>query len=366
MRILEMRMQTGEPYIWFIDTANRDLPEYQKKLGLKIHGSNLCSEISLATSEERTAVCCLSSVNLEYYDEWKSDPQFLPDILEMLDNVIQYFIENAPDEISRARYSAQRERSVGVGALGFHAYLQKNGIAFEGVMAKSANNRIFKHIRSQLDAANTKLAVDRGACPDAQDYGVMKRLSHIMAIAPNASSSIIMQNTSPSIEPFAANAYRQDTSSGAHITKNRFLDAIIKRESLTRKDGWYDDTWADIIAHDGSVQQLVWMDENTKHVFKTSIEIDQMWVIEHASDRQQYIDQAQSVNMFFRPDVNVKYLHAVHYKAWKNGLKSLYYCRSSKLRRADRVGQLVERKKIEDEINLQDLIDGSSCLSCEG
>lgn len=366
MRILEMRMQTGEPYLWFNDTANRALPEYQKKLGLSIKGSNLCSEISLATDKSRTAVCCLSSVNLEYYDDWKDDKLFLRDIAEMLDNVLQYFIDNAPPSISRARYSAWSERSVGVGALGFHALLQKKGIAFEGVLAKSLNNRIFKHIRSELDKANVALAHERGACPDAEKAGVMQRLTHVMAVAPNASSSIIMGNTSPSIEPYAANAYRQDTTSGAFLTKNRFLDAIIKKEAESQKDSWYDDTWASIIANDGSVQHLEWMDENTKFVFKTAAEIDQRWVIEHASDRQQYIDQAQSVNLFFRPDTNVKYLHAVHFMAWKQGLKSLYYCRSSKLRKADRVGQRVERKKIEEEINLQELAAGETCIACEG
>jgi len=366
MRILEMRMQTGEPYLWFIDTANNALPEYQKKLGLSIKGSNLCSEISLATDKERTAVCCLSSVNLEYYDEWKNDKQFLHDVLEMLDNVLQYFIDNAPDTISRARHSAIRERSVGVGALGFHALLQKKGIAFEGVMAKSLNNRIFKHIRKELDAANEKLALQRGPCPDAAMSNVMKRLTHVMAIAPNASSSIIMGNTSPSIEPYAANAYRQDTTSGAFLTKNRFLDAILKKEAANHPDSWYDDTWANIIANDGSVQHIEWMSENDKYVFKTAAELDQRWIVEHASDRQKYIDQAQSVNLFFRPEVNIKYLHAVHFMAWKSKLKSLYYCRSSKLRKADKVGQRILRNRIEEEINLEAIAAGDSCLSCEG
>lgn len=366
MRILEMRMQTGEPYLWFNDTANAALPEYQKKLGLRIRGSNLCSEISLATDKDRTAVCCLSSVNLEYYDDWKDDTLFLRDIAEMLDNVLQYFIDNAPTSISRARYSAWRERSVGVGALGFHALLQKKGIAFEGVLAKSLNNRIFKHIRAELNKANVALAKERGPCPDAEEAGVLQRLTHVMAVAPNASSSIIMGNTSPSIEPYAANAYRQDTTSGAFLTKNRFLDAIIKKEAESQKESWYDDTWGSITANDGSVQHLDWMDENTKFVFKTAAEIDQRWVVEHASDRQQYIDQAQSLNLFFRPDTNVKYLHAVHFMAWKSKLKSLYYCRSSKLRKADKVGQQIQRNRIEEEINLEALAQGTSCIACEG
>ncbi len=365
MKIIELRMQTGEPYIWFIDTANKAIPDFQKKLGLKNNGSNLCSEISLATSDDRTAVCCLSSLNLEYYDDWKDDPRFISDVLEMLDNVITNFVENAPDEISRARYSAMRERSVGVGALGFHAYLQKNNIAFEGVMAKITNNQIFSNIKKQLDAANLRLAEERGPCPDAAESGVMVRNAHVSAIAPNASSSIIMGNTSPSIEPYAANVYRQDTTSGAFITKNRFLDQLIKAKAKEHHEGWYDETWAAIIADDGSVQGLDWMDENTKYVFKTAMEIDQRWVVEHAVDRQKFIDQAQSVNLFFRPDVNIKYLHAVHFMAYKGGLKSLYYCRSAKLRKADKVGQKVERKRIEEEIDLTAVADGTTCLACE-
>lgn len=325
-----------------------------------------CSEISLATSKERTAVCCLSSLNLEYFDDWKTDAQFIPDVLEMLDNVIEYFIQNAPDEIARARFSATQERSVGVGALGYHAYLQKNNIAFEGALAKSTNMRMFKHIRMQLDDANEKLALLRGPCPDAATMNVMKRCSHVMAVAPNASSSIIMGNTSPSIEPYSANAYRQDTTSGAFLNKNRFLDRIIKNEALKHEESWYDDTWASIIADDGSVQNLEWMDQYTKDVFKTAAEIDQRWIIEQTSDRQQFVDQAISTNLFFRPDVSVKYLHAVHFQAWKQGLKSLYYVRSSKLRKADKVGQKVERKRIEDEIDMSALINNETCLACEG
>lgn len=366
MKLLELRMHTGEPYLWFIDRANEGLPDYQKKAGLKNYGSNLCSEISLATSPERTAVCCLSSVNLEYYDDWQNDPLFLRDVLEMLDNVLTYFIENAPDTISRAKFSAMRERSVGVGALGFHAFLQKNNIAFESAIAKSMNMRMFKHIRSKLDEANTQLAVERGSCPDAQDYGVLKRCSHVMAIAPNASSSIIMGNTSPSTEPYAANAYRQDTSSGAYLNKNKFLDAILKQRAVSESESWYDDTWAKIIADDGSVQNLEWMDDYTKDVFKTASEIDQRWIIEHAADRQESVDQAISTNVFFKPDVNVKYLHAVHFLAWKRGLKSMYYLRSAKLRKADKVGQVIARTRIEDEIDLQAIADGSSCIACEG
>lgn len=364
-RILENRMQTGEPYLEFIDTANRALPQYQKDMGLRINGSNLCAEIQLATSADRTAVCCLSSVNLEYYDKFKDNKQFFRDIAEMLDNVLQYFIDNAPDVIARARYSAMRERSIGVGALGFHAYLQQKNIAFESVMAKVINREIFKKISTYLNEVNAELAQERGACPDAADAGVMRRFSHTMAVAPNASSSLIMGNTSPSIEPYAANVYRQDTSSGAYIHKNRYLDELIKQESTKHKDGWYDDEWASITANDGSVQHLDWMDEDTKAVYRTAKEIDQRWIVELAGDRQEFIDQGQSVNLFFRPDVSIKYLHAVHFMAWKSGLKSLYYCRSDKLRKADKVGQRVERKKIEDEIDLTEIAQGNSCLACE-
>ena len=366
MKLLEVRMHTGEPYIWFIDRANEGLPDYQKKAGLKNYGSNICVEISLATSPERTAVCCLSSVNLEYFDEWKNDPLFLQDILEMLDNVIEYFIQNAPDTISRARFSAMRERSVGVGALGFHAYLQKHDIAFESAIAKSVNMQMFRGIRERLDLANTKLAEERGSRPDAADYGVVKRCSHVMAIAPNASSSIIMGNTSPSIEPYAANAYRQDTSSGAYLNKNKFLDKIILEESKGKSESWYDDTWAAIIANDGSVSDLEWMDDYTKDVFKTAQEIDQRWIVEHTADRQVYVDQSISTNVFFKPDCSVKYLHAVHFLAWKKGLKALYYLRSGKLRKADKVGKKIERKRIEDEINMQEIVEGDSCIACEG
>jgi ribonucleoside-diphosphate reductase alpha chain len=364
--ILEMRMLTGEPYIHYIDTSNREMPEFQKKLGLKINQSNLCSEIILPTDKDRTAVCCLSSVNLEYYDEWKNDPLFLRDMAEMLDNVLEYFIVNAPDAIARAKYSASRERSIGVGALGFHAYLQRNGVAFEGVMAKVLNNQMFKHIRGKLDVANTELGNLRGSPLDCAGTG--RRFAHVMAIAPNASSSIIMGNTSPSIEPYRANAYRQDTLSGSHLTKNKWLDKVIRKHLNLSDDmdsGQYADIWSSIIANDGSVQHLEWMSENDKEVFKTGMEIDQRWVVEHAADRQQYIDQAQSLNLFFRPDVNVKYLHACHFLAWKKGLKTLYYCRSEKLAKADKVSKRIEREVIK-ELDMSAIAQGNECLACEG
>lgn len=362
-RILEIRMQTGEPYLHFIDTSNRSMPEFQKKLGLSIKQSNLCSEIILPTDKERTAVCCLSSVNLEYYDDWKDDKLFLRDVAEMLDNVLQYFIDNAPDGVSRAKYSASRERSIGIGALGFHAYLQRNNIAFESALAKSRNLQIFKNIRSKLDVANIEIGMLRGEAPDAVGTGL--RFSHVMAIAPNASSSIIMGNTSPSIEPYRANAYRQDTLSGAFLNKNKYLDKIIQEKCNADTTLDYSDIWSSIIANDGSVQHLEFLDEWTKDVFKTSMEIDQRWIVEHAADRQSYIDQAQSLNLFFRPDVNVQYLHAAHFLAWKKGLKTLYYCRSEKLAKADKVSKQIERKVIE-EIDMKAIADGNECLACEG
>ena len=359
--ILELRMHTGEPYIHFIDTSNRMMPQWLKEKGLKIHQSNLCSEIILPTNEQRTAVCCLSSLNLETYDEWKDETLFLRDVAEMLDNVLQYFIDNAPDTIARAKYSAERERSIGIGALGFHAYLQRNGIAFEGVMAKVANNKIFKHIREGLDDANLQLGKERGEAPDA--IGTGKRFSHVMAIAPNASSSIIMGNTSPSVEPYRANAYRQDTLSGAYLNKNKWLEQLFKSKNIVEEE--LADIWSSIIANDGSVQHLDILDENEKAIFKTSMEIDQRWVIDLAADRQNYIDQAQSLNLFFRPDVHIKYIHAIHFMAWKKGLKTLYYCRSEKIGKADKVSKRIERQVIK-ELDMLEIAQGNDCIACEG
>ena len=373
-RILEMRMQTGEPYLHFIDTSNREMPQWLRDQGLEIHQSNLCSEIILPTSKDRTAVCCLSSVNLEYYDSWSRDKQFIGDVAEMLDNVITFFIDSAPDTISRAKYSAMRERSIGLGALGFHAYLQRKSVPFESVMAKSMNVRMFRHIRKRMDEANSKLAEERGEPPDAEGQGV--RFSHLMAIAPNASTSIIMGNTSPSIEPWRANAYRQDTLSGSHLNKNKYLDALIKERchverARAQEEGSgvkfeYSKIWTEIIANEGSVQALRSpLTSEEKEIYKTSMEIDQRWVIEHAADRQKFIDQAQSVNVFFRPDANIKYLHAVHFLAWKSGLKTLYYCRSEKIGKADKISKQIERQIIK-EIDIQEIAQGEPCLACEG
>ena len=359
--ILELRMHTGEPYIHYIDTSNRHLPQHLKDLGLKVHQSNLCSEIILPTNEQRTAVCCLSSLNLETYDEWKDEPLFLKDVAEMLDNVLQYFIDNAPDSISRARYSAERERSIGIGALGFHAYLQRNNIAFEGVMAKVVNKKIFKSIREGLDIANIQLGTERGEAPDA--VGTGHRFSHVMAIAPNASSSIIMGNTSPSNEPYRANAHRQDTLSGSFLNKNKWLEKLLSSKVLLEDE--LPDIWSSIIANDGSVQHLAILTEDEKAIFKTSMEIDQRWVIDLAADRQEHIDQAQSLNVFFRPDAHIKYVHAIHFMAWKKGLKTLYYCRSEKIGKADKVSKRIERQVIK-ELDMTQIAQGNDCIACEG
>ncbi len=359
-KIIENRVLKGEPYLHFIDTSNRYLNDFQKKLGLSIKQSNLCTEIILPTDAKRTAVCCLSSLNIEHFEEWKDYSRFLYDVAEFLDNVLQYFIDNAPDELKRAKYSASQERSIGIGQLGFHAYLQSHNVPFESAIAKSYNLRIAKHIKINLDEANYGLGLLRGEAPDARGTG--KRFSNMQAIAPNATSSIIMRNTSPSIEVYRANAYRQDTMSGAFLNKNRYLDVIIQKHCGDNGD--YADVWSSIIANGGSVQHLEWMDQNTKDVFKTAMEVDQRWIIEHAADRQQFIDQSQSINLFFPPNVDIKYLHLVHFLAWKKGLKTLYYCRSEKIGKADKIANQIERKILE-EVDLTKVVEDAGCLACE-
>lgn len=350
VKILQNRMETGEPYIMFEDAVNNDLPSFQQKKGLYVNHSNLCSEITLPTNEERTAVCCLSSVNLEYFDEWKNHASFIPDLVRFLDNVLQYFIDNAPSQLEKAKYSAYRERSIGLGAMGFHAYLQKNNIPFEGPVAASANHMIFKHIKDDAMQETLQLAVERGACPD--DDSCRVRNAHLLAIAPNASSSIICGNTSPSIEPFRANAYTQKTKSGSYLQKNKFL------EELLEKYGKNDDkTWRDIVTNKGSVQHLEFLSDMEKEVFKTAVEINQAWVIEHAAERQQFICQSQSLNLFFPPDVNKGELHNIHMVAWAKNLKTLYYLRSEAISRADNVSNEVKREIIFEQ---------QDCLSCEG
>lgn len=361
-KIIELRMHTGEPYIHFIDTTNRELPQHLKNKGLFVRQSNLCSEILEPTNDERTAVCCLSSLNLERYDEWRGNERFISDVAEMLDNVLTYFIDNAPTAISRAIFSASQERSIGIGALGFHALLQQKGIPFESAMAKSLNIQIFKYIQMQVNIANLRLGAERGEAPDA--IGTGKRMSLTMAIAPNASSSIIMGNTSPSIEPYRANAYRQDTISGSHLNKNHYLDKLIR--SYCEKDSIlnYDEIWSSIISNDGSAQHLEFLTDWERDTFKTAMEIDQRWIIEHAATRQEYIDQGQSLNLFFLPDVNITYLHAVHYEAWQKGVKTLYYCRSEKIGKADKLDKKIVRSRIED-INIEKMATETECLACQ-
>ena len=353
VKILQNRMETGEPYFMFEDAVQNELPDFQKRKGLEVHHSNLCSEITLATNDERTAVCCLSSVNLEYYDEWKKVPAFIPDLIRMLDNVLDYFIEAAPSQLEKAKFSAYRERSIGLGAMGFHAYLQKNNTPFESAMANQMNLEMFEYIKSNADITTRELAIERGACPDDDTASV--RNAHLLAIAPNASSSILCGNTSPSIEPFRANAYTQKTKSGSNLVKNKYLDKILM--SKIGHTGIYEDTWKSIIANRGSVQHLEVLDDWEKDVFKTAVEINQAWIIEHASQRQQFICQSQSVNLFFPPDVNKGDLHNIHMLAWAKNLKTLYYLRSEAISRADNVTAQAKREII---------FENEECLSCEG
>ena len=322
-------------------------------MGLKVHQSNLCSEITLPTDKDRTAVCCLSSVNLEEFDEWKNNTQFIPDLVRMLDNVLTFFIETAPDQLSRAVYSATQERSVGLGAMGFHAYLQRQNIPFESPMAKGRNMIMFKRIKEEAVRETQQLAIERGECPDGRGYGV--RNAHLMAVAPNASSSIICGNTSPSIEPYRANAFTQKTKSGSSLLKNEYLENIL--QDLGQDT---DEVWKSIITNSGSVQHLDFLDDWTKDVFKTAVEIDQKWVIEMAGDRQEFICQSQSLNVFFPANVSKQELHAVHMMAWKKKVKTLYYLRSEAYKRAENVSDEALRKYIFDSL------DDEGCLACEG
>ena len=350
VKLLQNRMETGEPYIMFEDAVDSELPEFQKNKGLKVNHSNLCSEITLATNDERTAVCCLSSVNLEYYDEWSQHPAFIPDIIRMLDNVLTVFIDTAPQQLDKAKFSASRERSLGLGAMGFHAYLQKNNIPFESAQATGANLKMFNHIKEKASDTTRKLAVEKGACPD--DDSCTVRNAHLLAVAPNASSSIICGNTSPSIEPFRANAFTQKTKSGSNLMKNKFLEEVL--EQYGKND---DETWKSIITQKGSVQHLDFLSEWELNVFKTAVEINQSWVIDHAAHRQEYICQSQSLNLFFPPDVNKADLHNVHMLAWARNLKTLYYLRSEAISRAETVS---------DQVKREILFDQSDCLACEG
>jgi len=339
-RILEVRFRTGEPYLNFIDTANKYLPENLKELGLQIHGSNLCNEIHLPTGPDRTAVCCLSSLNLEYYDEWKNTT-IVRDLVRMLDNVLQYFIDNAPDTIERAKYSAMRERSIGLGAMGFHSLLQKHGVAWESESAREINKVIFEHIKSEAVKETELLAEERGEYPDGEGTG--KRNAHLLAIAPNASSGVIL-STSPSIEPLKANAYTHRTRAGSFLVKNKYL-----KQLLVERDMDNDSTWTSIITKKGSVQHLDFLTEGEKAIFKTADELDQMWLVTHAAERQPFICQGQSVNLFFPAESDKAYVNRVHYNAWKQGLKGLYYLRTEAKSRAENVSDKVERIALEDD-----------------
>ena len=339
IRILTARVETGEPYLIFSDHVNRAMPEHLKLAGLSVKTSNLCAEIMLPTGsdqygKQRTAVCCLSSLNLENWFEWKDEPFFVEDVMRFLDNVLQDFIDRAPPGMERAAYSAARERSVGLGVMGFHSFLQSQNIPFESVIAKVWNLRMFKHIRAQADAASRVLAEERGPCPDAADFGIMERFSHKMAIAPTASISIIAGNSSPGIEPIAANVFLQKTLSGSFTVRNRHLQKL-----LAEKGRDTDDVWSTITTTKGSVQHLDFLTEQEKAVYKTAFELDQRWVIEHAADRTPYICQSQSVNIFLPADVHKRDLHQIHMLAWKRGMKSLYYCRSLSIQRADAVSE---------------------------
>ncbi len=338
IRLLTARLETGEPYLLFIDNVNRAIPAHHKLAGLGVKMSNLCGEITLPTGEDhlgrqRTAVCCLSSLNLETYSAWENDPHLVEDVLRFLDNVLEDFIQRAPDSMARARYAAMRERSVGLGVMGFHSFLQSLSVPLEGVMAKVWNKRIFQHIKTQADAASVKLAGERGACPDAQDFGISERFSNKIAIAPTASISIICGGASPGVEPVAANSYTHKTLSGSFAVRNKYLAALL--DKYGRND---EDTWSDITLHEGSVQHLDFLTDDEKATFKTAFELDQRWLIELAADRTPFICQAQSLNLFLPANVHKRDLHMLHYLAWKRGVKSLYYCRSKSVQRAEARG----------------------------
>ena len=333
-RLLEIRFRTGEPYINFIDTANKSLPSFLKDKGLKIHGSNLCNEIHLPTSNERTAVCCLSSLNLEYYDEWKNTT-IVEDLITMLDNVLEYFIENAPDDISRAKFSAERERSIGLGAMGFHSYLQKKKVAWEDELADVHNTMMFSKIKEKALLQSQKLATERGEYLDGIGSGV--RNAHLLAIAPNASSGIIL-STSPSIEPLKANAYTHRTRGGSFLVKNKYLEILLEEKNINSEK-----IWSSIITNRGSIQHLEQLSKIEKNVFKTAQELDQEWVIRHAATRQRFVCQGQSVNLFFPAEADKSYVNNVHLKAWEKGLKGLYYLRTEAKARAETVSEKVER-----------------------
>ena len=363
IRLLTARVETGEPYIIFVDTVNRLIPQHHKLAGLNVKTSNLCSEITLPTGidkdgKDRTAVCCLSSLNLETYDEWKDHPNFIEDVMRFLDNVLTDFINRAPESFKDAKYSAMRERSVGLGVIGFHSFLQKNSIPLESVMSKVWNKKIFKNIQTHVDHASNKLAEERGSCPDAEEYGFKERFSNKTAIAPTASISIICGGASPGVEPVAANSYTHKTLSGSYNVRNRYLKKIL--EKYGKND---DETWSTITTNQGSVAHLDFLTKNEKDVFKTAFELDQKWIIELGADRTSFVSQAQSINIFLPADVHKRELHQIHFQAWKKGLKSLYYCRSKSIQRAENINNdLSTSKTIKKSSETKDY---EECLSCQ-
>jgi ribonucleoside-diphosphate reductase alpha chain len=364
-KLVETRLATGEPYIIFNDTVNRTMAAHQRELGLKITTSNLCSEITLATGmdhlgKERTAVCCLSSLNFETWDAWSKDERFIEDVMRFLDNVLQDFIDRAPDTMRRAKYAAARERSVGLGVMGLHSFYQARGIAFEGAMAKSWNLKMFRHIKERADAASMILAQERGACPDAQDAGAMERFSHKLAIAPTASISIICGGTSACIEPIPANIYTHKTLSGSFVVRNPHLERVLIDKSKNS-----DAVWNSILEQGGSVQHLEFLEQEEKATFRTAFEIDQRWMLELAADRTPYICQATSLNLYLPADIEKWDLLMLHFRAWELGIKSLYYCRSKSIQRAGFAGGVeadntLERPQIEVEVK-----DYDECLACQ-
>ena len=363
IRLLTARVETGEPYIIFIDTVNRLIPQHHKLAGLNVKTSNLCSEITLPTGidkdgNDRTAVCCLSSLNLETFDEWKDDPSFIDDVMRFLDNVLTDFITRAPDSFKDAKYAAMRERSVGLGVMGFHSFLQKNSIPLESVMSKVWNNKIFKHIQTEVDQSSKKLSEERGPCPDAEEYGFKERFSNKTAIAPTASISIICGGASPGVEPVAANSYTHKTLSGSYNVRNRYLKEILEKYGKNN-----DEVWSTITTNQGSVSHLDFLTQNEKDVFKTAFELDQKWIIELGADRTPCVSQAQSINIFLPADVHKKELHQIHFQAWKKGLKSLYYCRSKSIQRAENVNNGLSTNVTKNES--QESKDYEECLSCQ-
>ncbi len=369
IRLLTARIETGEPYIIYIDTVNRQIPQHHKLANLTVKTSNLCSEITLPTGidkngRDRTAVCCLSSLNLEKYDEWKDDKVMINDVMRFLDNVLTDFIDRAPEQFEDAKYSAEKERSVGLGVMGFHSYLQKHSIPLESVMSKVWNTKIFKHIQENVDQASKDLADERGPCPDAADYGYNERFSNKTAIAPTASISIICGGASPGVEPIAANSYTHKTLSGSFNVRNRYLIKLLEKHGKNTEE-----VWSGITTNQGSVSHLDFLTDLEKNVFKTAFELDQKWIIELSGDRTPYISQAQSINLFVAADIHKKELHKIHFDAWKKGLKSLYYCRSKSIQRAENVNDTkatdVTANVYKSKPQTTEQSEYEECLSCQ-